>query len=82
MTQGDFSAWGIQSGPLAALEANFVLTNFLFVSPLYWKANYYCPRGLIVRKGILTTPEMDETGNSVPGAFKLDHLQPLKLIWF
>ena len=44
--------------------SKFCSDNFLFVSPLYWKANSYyprVPRGLILRKEILPTSQMYET---------------------
>ena len=47
------------------------------------EANSYYPRGLIMRKG--NSPNSRNwviRGVSVPGAFKLDHLQPIKPILF
>ena len=62
MRQGVFSAWGIQTGPFAAL----------------W-ANSYYPRGLIMRKGKSSKSKSGwDRWVSVPGAFKLDHLQPVE----
>ena len=46
-------------------------------------ANSYYPRGLIMRKG--KSPNFQygsDRGVSVPGAFKLDHLQPFEPILF
>ena len=50
---------------------------------LYWKANSYYPRGLINRNGNSTISRKEwEQGVLMPGAFKLDHLQPVESIWF
>ena len=65
--QVDFNARGIQTGPFAAHSAHFVLKFFHHFS----------------QKGIHQTPKVDETeGFSVPGAFKLDHLQPIEPFLF
>ena len=73
------SAWGIQTGQLAACRANFV--NVFFHHPgLYTGAPFsYYPRELKMRKR--NSPKNGwDTGVSVPGAFKLDNLQPVELI--
>ena len=44
----------------------------------FWQDNFYCPSGLVV---IISQYGWD-WGVSVPGAFKLDHLQPFKPILF
>ena len=47
------------------------------------EANSYYPRGLIMRKGNSPNSRNGlDRGVSVPGAFKLDHLQPVKPILF
>ena len=49
----------------------------------YWEANSYYPRGLIMGKG--NSPNFKtgwDRGVWVPGAFKLDHLQPIKPLLF
>ena len=49
----------------------------------YWGALSYYPRGLIIGKGNSPNPQYGwDWGVSVPGAFKLDHLQPFKPILF
>ena len=49
----------------------------------YWGAHSYYPRGLIMRKGNSPNSQYGwDWGVSVPGAFKLDHLQPFKPILF
>ena len=49
----------------------------------YWGAHSYYPRGLIMRKGnSLNSRNGWDRGVSVPWAFKLDHLQPIKPILF
>ena len=63
--------------------STFCYDNFQFASPLYWEANSYYPRGLIVRKGNSSHSKNGyDRGISVLGTFKLDHLQPLKPILF
>ena len=57
--------------------------NFQFVSSLYWEANSYYPRGLVGRKGKSANFRNGcYRGILVPGAFKLDHMQPFKPILF
>ena len=52
-------------------------------SPSYWEANSYYPRGPIMGKWNSSNPKSEwERGFSVSGAFKLDHLQPIKPILF
>ena len=47
------------------------------------EANSYYPTGLIVRKGSSPNSRIGlDRGVSVPGAFKLDHLHPVKPILF
>ena len=61
----------------------FCSKNFQFASSLYWGANSYCSSGLIVRKGKYPNLRNEwERGVSVPGAFKLDFLQPFQPILF
>ena len=60
-----------------------LLQKFSKISPLYWEANSYYPREGQAGNGKMeiSQPEND-TSFSVPGAFKLDHLQPSKPILF
>ena len=47
----------------------------------YWEANSYYPRGPIMGKGNSSNPKSGwDRGFSVPGTFKLDHLQPFEPI--
>ena len=56
------------------------ISNF---SLSYWGAHSYYPRGPIMRKGNSSNFQYGpDRGVSVPGAFKLDHLQPFKPILF
>ena len=57
--------------------------NFSNFCTFILEANSYYPRRLIMRKG--NSPNSKNgwyRGVSVPGAFKLDHLQPVKPILF
>ena len=55
--------------------------NFSTFSVSYWEVNSYYPRGLIMGKGDSSNVKIErDKGFSVPGAFKSDHLQPIKLI--
>ena len=57
--------------------------NFSTFSLSYWGAHSYYPRGPIMRKGNSSNFQYGpDRGVSVPGAFKLDHLQPFKPILF
>ena len=57
--------------------------NFNIFSLLYWEANSYYPRGLILRRGNSPNSQYGwDKGISLPGAFKRDHLQPVKQILF
>ena len=54
--------------------------NFFTFTP---EANSYYPRGLIMRNGNSPNFRIEvDRGVSVPGAFKLDHLHPVKPILF
>ena len=62
----------------------FCSGSFQFVSCSHWEANSYYSRGLIVRKEKSPNSKTKrDKGVFVPGAFKLDHLYPLKpiLLW-
>ena len=49
----------------------------------YWEANSYYPRGPIMEKGNSSNPKSGwDRGFSVPGAFKLEHLHPIKPLLF
>ena len=72
------SNWAICS-PLS----QFCSANFPTFSLSYWEANSYYPReGQGENEKRELTRNGWETGVSVPGAFKLDHLEPVKPILF
>ena len=80
--QRGLSAWGIQIGPVAACQANFIFQIYNFFTFIQG-ANSYYPRGLIMGKGNSPNSRNGlDRGVWVPGAFKLDHLQPIKPILF
>ena len=57
----------------------FCFQIFTSFSLSYWEANSYYPRGPILGKGqFLNSKTGWDRGFPVPGAFKLDHLQPIK----
>ena len=60
-----------------------LFVNFPIFAPSYWRANSYYPREGKTENGKIefSQPE-SESGISVPGAFKLDHLQPVEPILF
>ena len=58
---GGFECLGHSNWTICIPLSPFCSGNFQFVSPLYWEANSYYPRGLIVRKGKSQTPQLDET---------------------
>ena len=83
MRQRGFSAWGNQTGPFASCWVTFVLIFFQLFALSYWAAHSYYPRGPIIRKGNSPNSKIEwDRGYSVPGTFKLDHLQPLEPLWF
>ena len=80
---GGFGCLGHSYWTICIPLSPFCSGNFQFVSPLYWEANSYYPRGLIVRKGRFSNSKSEwDRGVWVPGAFKLDHLHPFKPILF
>ena len=75
------SNWTICS-PLSPFLPKDIWT-FPSFSLSYWDANSYYPRGPIMGKG--NSPNFKivwDRGASVPGSFKLDHLQPIKPLLF
>ena len=72
------SNWTICSPSSRSCFLNFPVFHFY-----YWEANSYYPRGLIMGKGNSSNSRYGcHRQFSVPGAFKLDHLQPIKPILF
>ena len=81
-TEG-FGCLGHLNWTICSLLSHFCSHNFPTFSLSYWEANSYYPRGLIMRKR--KSPNFRnglDRGVSVPGAFKLDHLHPVKPILF
>ena len=75
-TEG-FGCLGHSNWTICILLSHFCSPNFPTFSLSYWEANSYYPRGLILGKG--NSPNFRNgwhRGIWVPGAFKLDHLQP------
>ena len=80
---GRFECLGQSNWIICIPLSPFCPGNVQFVSSLYWKANSYCPTGLIVRKGKSPNSKNEwDRGVSVPGAFKLDHFNAQKPILF
>ena len=78
-----FQCLGHSNWTTCSLLSHSYSPNFPTFAPSYWEANFYYPRGPIMGKG--NSPNSRNgchRGFSVPGAFKLDHLQPLKPILF
>ena len=68
---------------ICSLLGQVCLPNFIIFSLLCWEANSYYPRGLILRKGNFSNFRIgQDRGVWVPGAFKLDYLQPVKPLLF
>ena len=79
---GDSVAGAFKLDHLQPVKA-ILFSKFYNFSTFILEANSYYPRGLIMRKG--NSPNSKKgwfRGVSVPGAFKLDHLQPVKPILF
>ena len=56
--------------------------NIYNFSLSYWEANSYYPRGPIMERGSSSNFKIGwDRGFSMPGAFKLDHLQPFEPIF-
>ena len=83
MRQRGLGAWGIQTGPFAALCTSHILKLFHLFHLHTGEANSYYPRRPIIRNGNSSNFKTEwDRGFSVPGAFKLDHLQPIKPLLF
>ena len=81
-TEG-FGCLGHSNWAICSLLSHFCSHNFQTFSLSCWKANSYYPRGLILRKGNSPNSRNGlDRGVWVPGAFKLDQLQPVKPILF
>ena len=81
-TEG-FECLGHSNWTICSPLSHFCSEIFPTFSLSYWGAHSYYPRGLIMRKGNSPNSRNGwDRGVSVPGAFKLDHLQPFKPILF
>ena len=81
-TEG-FQCLGHSNWTTCSPLSQFCPEHFQTFSLSYWGAHSYYPRGLIMRKGNSPNSRNGwDRGVSVPGAFKLDHLQPFKPILF
>ena len=80
---GGFQCLGPSNWTTCIPLSHFCSGNFQFFSPLYWEANSYYPRGLIMGVGRISLSQYGwDWGVSVPGAFEMDHLQPFKPLLF
>ena len=61
---GGFECLGHSNWTICSPLSPSSFWNFQFVSILYWEANSYYPRGLIVRRGVFPIPKLNETGGS------------------
>ena len=78
-----FQCLGHSNWAICSLLSQFYFPNFTTFSLLYWEANSYYLRGLLMRKGYSPNSRNGpDRGVSVPGAFKLDHLLPYKPLLF
>ena len=80
-TQG-FQYLGHSNWAICSPLSQFCSENFPTFSLSYWEANSYYPRERKAEneKRVFTTRNGWDTGVSVPGAFKLGHVQPFKPI--
>ena len=82
MSQRVFSQWHSNRTIFSPLRQSCP-ENFPHFSLSYWGANSYYPRGPIMGKENSHNPRKEwESGFSVLGAFKLDHLHPFKPLLF
>ena len=81
-TEG-FLCLGHSKWTICTLLSQFCSCKFQIFQLLYWGANSYYPREGQAENGKMdfSQPECG-TSFSVPGAFKLDHLHPVKPILF
>ena len=79
----EFGCLGHSNWTIGSLLSHFCSNNFPTFSLSYWEANSYYPRGLILRKGkSFNFRNGQDRGVWVPGAFKLEHWQPVKPLLF
>ena len=78
-----FQCLGHSNWTICSPLSPFCSEIFPTFSLSYWGAHSYYPRGPIMRKGNSPNSRYGwNSGVSVPGAFKLDHLQPVKPFLF
>ena len=81
-TEG-FQYLGHSNWTICSPLSHFCFQIFPSFPPSYWEANSYYPRGPIIGKGNSSNFKIGwDRGLSVPGAFKLDHLQPIEPLLF
>ena len=81
-TEG-FQRMGQSNWTISSLLSLFCRGKFTTFPLSYWGAHSYYPRRPIIRKGNSPISKIGwDWGVSVPGAVKLDHLQPFKPILF
>ena len=81
-TEG-FQCLGQSNWTICSPLSHFCFQIFPSFSLSYWEANSYYPRGPILGKGqFLNSKTGWDRGFSVPGAFKLGHLQPIQPILY
>ena len=74
---------GHSNWTICSLLSQFCSVNFPTFSLLYWEASSYYPREGQAENGKMEISQpVWDTVFSVPGAFKLDHLQQIKPILF
>ena len=78
-----FMCLGHSNWAICSLLNHFCSPNFPTFSLSSWESNSYYPRGLIMRKGNSANSRNGQDNElSVPGAFKLCHLQPVEPLLF
>ena len=81
-TEG-FQCLGHSNWIICSPLSQFCFPKFSTFSLSYWGAHSYYPRGPIMRKGNSSNFQYGpDRWVSVPGAIKLDHLQPFEPILF
>ena len=77
----NFECLGYSNWTICSSLSPFCPKRFSTFSLSYWEANSYYPRGLILGNGESSNSRNEwEWQLWVTGAFKLDHLQPIKTI--
>ena len=83
MRQGGFECQGRSIWTICIPISHFYPQDFPAFSSSYWEANSYYPRGPRMGKVNSSSPKSEwYRGFSVPKAFKLEHLHPIKPLLF